>query len=209
MSGARWHTLRDAEVLTLARRLPPRFDVEASAEFPPLRRGRLAHQVRQDLWRRLKRLRGFSPVVEVRRRPSGLRVRAGGQVEGRVPPGTSEAIAELLHDPALRARWRVHAQLRATSPSITGGEAMTKDHGPSIKDDETYEALRDKGYDQQKAAAIANAQANDDMNPSEKGGKAKPYEEWTKDELYDRAQELEIEGRSNMTKDELIEALRG
>ncbi|QPH56118.1 DUF7218 family protein [Pontivivens ytuae] len=85
---------------------------------------------------------------------------------------------------------------------------MTKDHGPSIKDDETYEALRDKGYDQQKAAAIANAQANDDMNPSEKGGKAKPYEQWTKDELYDRAQELEIKGRSDMTKDELIEALR-
>ena len=46
------------------------------------------------------------------------------------------------------------------------------------------------------------------MSPSEKGGKAPPYEEWTKDELYDRAQELGIDGRSKMDKDALIEALR-
>ena len=85
---------------------------------------------------------------------------------------------------------------------------MTKDHGASIKDDETYEALRDDGMSKEKAARIANAQANDDVSPSEKGGSQPPYEEWTKDELYDRAQELEIDGRSDMTKDELIEALR-
>lgn len=86
---------------------------------------------------------------------------------------------------------------------------MTKNHGKTIKDDDTYESLREEGYDKSKAAAIANAQANEDMNPSRKGGKHPPYEEWTKDELLDRAQELDIEGRSDMTKDELIEALRG
>jgi hypothetical protein len=46
------------------------------------------------------------------------------------------------------------------------------------------------------------------MHPSRKGGKAPPYEDWTKDDLYVRAQELDIDGRSGMTKDELIEALR-
>lgn len=86
---------------------------------------------------------------------------------------------------------------------------MTKDHGPSIKDDETYQALRDKGHDKSKAAAIANAQARDDQHPSHKGGKAPPYEEWTKDALLDRARELDIDCRSTMTKDELISALRG
>ena len=85
---------------------------------------------------------------------------------------------------------------------------MTKDHGPSIKDDETYEALRDDGMSKEKAARIANAQASDEMDPSAKGGKAPPYEEWTKDDLYTRAQEIGIDGRSDMTKDELIEALR-
>lgn len=79
-----------------------------------------------------------------------------------------------------------------------------KDHGPSIKDDDAYEALRDDGMSKSKAAAIANSEG-----ASSRGGSSAPYEEWTKDELYDRAQELEIDGRSEMTKDELIEALRG
>ena len=81
---------------------------------------------------------------------------------------------------------------------------MTKDHGPSIKNDEQYEALRREGATKAKAAAIANS-GND---AARKGGEAPPYEEWTKDELNDRAQELEIDGRSQMTKSELIEALR-
>ncbi|MGR3513513.1 MAG: DUF7218 family protein [Paracoccaceae bacterium] len=86
---------------------------------------------------------------------------------------------------------------------------MSKDHGSSIKDEDTYEALRDKGYSKSKAAAIANAQANEEMSPSKKGGTQPPYEDWTKDALIERAGELEIEGRWGMTKDELIRALRG
>lgn len=85
---------------------------------------------------------------------------------------------------------------------------MAKNHGASIKNDDTYESLRDKGYSKSKSAAIANAQENDDMHPSSKGGKTPRYEDWTKDELLGRARELDIEGRSEMTKDELIEALR-
>ena len=85
---------------------------------------------------------------------------------------------------------------------------MADDHGPSIKDNDTYEALRDQGASKEKAARIANAQASDDRNPSEKGWRASAYEDWSKDELYERAQELEIDGRSDMSKPELIEALR-
>lgn len=86
---------------------------------------------------------------------------------------------------------------------------MAETHGSSIKNEDTYEALREKGYDKSKAAAIANAQANEDMSPSEKGGKAAPYEDWSKDALIERAGELGIEGRWDMRKDDLIEALRG
>ncbi|MEO1695279.1 MAG: Rho termination factor [Pseudomonadota bacterium] len=75
---------------------------------------------------------------------------------------------------------------------------------PSIKDEETYEALRDEGASKEKAARIANSGAAG----SRKGGKAPPYEEWTKDALYDQAQDVGIEGRSNMSKAELIDALR-
>ena len=39
-------------------------------------------------------------------------------------------------------------------------------------------------------------------------GSGVPYEEWTKAELYERAQDLDIEGRATMSKSELIAALR-
>ena len=41
-----------------------------------------------------------------------------------------------------------------------------------------------------------------------RGGQSPPYEDWTKDDLYERAQEIDIDGRSDMSKDELIDALR-
>ena len=82
------------------------------------------------------------------------------------------------------------------------------DHGPSIKDNEQYEALREDGMSKSKAAAIANANGGDREKTARKGGKASPYEEWTKDELYERAQERDIDNRSQMNKEELITALR-
>jgi hypothetical protein len=85
---------------------------------------------------------------------------------------------------------------------------MAKDHGNQIKNDETYEELRDQGYSKEKSARIANAQANSKQSPSEKGGKGRKYEDRTKEELYDKAKDVGIEGRSEMSKDELIDALR-
>lgn len=83
------------------------------------------------------------------------------------------------------------------------------DHGPSINDDEVYESLRDQGASKSKAAAIANASARDSRETvGERGGTAGSYEDWTVDELHQRANELDIEGRSSMNKDELIQALR-
>ena len=74
---------------------------------------------------------------------------------------------------------------------------------PSIKNENQYEALREEGYSKQKAARIANTD-----NAGKKGGKSSPYEERTKKELYEQAKKVGVEGRSNMTKQELINALR-
>ena len=84
-----------------------------------------------------------------------------------------------------------------------------KKPGPSVKDDELYEKLRDEGNSKEKSARIANAAANSSRSEmGKRGGSSPAYEEWTVEELRDRAAELDVEGRSDMTKDELIEALR-
>lgn len=80
---------------------------------------------------------------------------------------------------------------------------MAKNHGSSVKDDEKYEALRDEGMSKEKAARIANSK-----NPGKKGGKSEKYEERSKEDLYAKAKKVGIEGRSKMTKKELINALR-
>lgn len=81
--------------------------------------------------------------------------------------------------------------------------------GPSVKDEETYEALRRDGASKEKAARIANASARDGRSAvGRRGGRAGDYEEWTVDDLRHRAAEIGVEGRSRMRKDELIEALR-
>jgi Rho termination factor, N-terminal domain len=80
-----------------------------------------------------------------------------------------------------------------------------RDPGPSIKDKDRYEAIRDEGMSKEKAARIANTDAT---TAGRRGGSAPPYEEWTRDELYDKARQVGVDGRSSMTKGELISALR-
>ncbi|HIB37810.1 Rho termination factor [Mesonia sp.] len=72
-----------------------------------------------------------------------------------------------------------------------------------IKNEDQYEALRDQGYSKEKSARIANS-----PNSGKKGGKAEKYEDRTKEELYEQAKNVGIDGRSKISKDELIYALR-
>ena len=84
-----------------------------------------------------------------------------------------------------------------------------RDPGPSVKDKELYETLRDEGNSKEKSARIANAAAASSRSAvGRKGGKSGDYDDWSKDDLVKRARELEISGRSSMTKKQLISALR-
>jgi hypothetical protein len=84
-----------------------------------------------------------------------------------------------------------------------------RDPGPSVKDKELYEKLRDDGNSKEKSARIANAAANTSRKSvGRKGGKSPEYDDWTADDLRKRAAEIGIEGRSKMRKDDLIKALR-
>ncbi|HEY2637001.1 MAG TPA: Rho termination factor [Solirubrobacteraceae bacterium] len=77
--------------------------------------------------------------------------------------------------------------------------------GPSVKDDEQYEALRDQGASKEKAARIANTSRK---SAGKRGGESGSYEDWSVDDLRERAAEIGIDGRSDMNKGELIDALR-
>lgn len=73
-----------------------------------------------------------------------------------------------------------------------------------VKDRDKYEELKKQGMSKEKAARIANS----GKESSKKGGKSPKYEDWTKQDLYDKAKEVGIEGRSGMSKKELIKKLR-
>ena len=79
----------------------------------------------------------------------------------------------------------------------------------SVKDEKQYEALRRQGASKEKAARIANASSGSSRSSTgRKGGKSQKYEEWSKQDLYDKAKQVGIEGRSSMSKSELVDALR-
>ena len=87
--------------------------------------------------------------------------------------------------------------------------AAKKTPGPSVKDDEMYEALRREGNSKQKSARIANASAaQGSTKVASKGGHSPSYDEWTVADLRKRAAEIGVEGRSSMRKSELVDALR-
>jgi hypothetical protein len=78
-----------------------------------------------------------------------------------------------------------------------------------IRDEKTYQKLRDKGESKEKSARIANASAASGKSTvGRRGGKSPSYEEWSKQDLVKRAREIGIKGRSTMSKAELVKALR-
>ena len=79
----------------------------------------------------------------------------------------------------------------------------TKGKIPTVKNEDQYEALREKGYSKEKSARIANT-----PDAGKKGGRAEKYEEWSKKDLYQKAKEVDIPARSKMDKKQLIDALR-
>jgi hypothetical protein len=78
-----------------------------------------------------------------------------------------------------------------------------------IKDEKTYQKLREKGESKEKSARIANASAGSSRREvGAKGGRSPSYDDWSKADLVKRARELGIKGRSSMSKPQLVNALR-
>ena len=73
-----------------------------------------------------------------------------------------------------------------------------------IKDEKLYEKLREEGNSKEKSARIANAKAGGTLDH-----RGTDLEDRTKEDLYEEAKEIGIEGRSKMDTRELIDAIRG
>lgn len=91
----------------------------------------------------------------------------------------------------------------------------------SNKDERKYEKIKesnlDRGVGEKRAKEIAARTVNKDRReegrtPNKRtqgtGNPSRRLEDRSKEELYNRAQELNIEGRSKMKKNDLIEAIR-
>ncbi len=89
------------------------------------------------------------------------------------------------------------------------------------KDQRQYEHVKDSFMDggrsedraEEIAARTVNKQRREEgRTPNERtsgtGDPSTPLDERTRDELYNRARQLDIEGRSEMSKDELVDAIR-
>lgn len=75
--------------------------------------------------------------------------------------------------------------------------------GPSIRNEALYERLRKEGNSQEKSARIANAEAAGTLRR-----RSTHLEDRSKDDLYDEAKRIGIAGRSAMSKQELVDAIR-
>ncbi len=96
-----------------------RLDVSAETELSsagPVSLTRIAHQIRQDIWRALRRQRGFSPIVRVALQPDSLKVTAGGMltIPNAAKAHLEKTIEEVLQKPANRLRWCRFARLKET-----------------------------------------------------------------------------------------------
>ncbi|MEM6760552.1 MAG: hypothetical protein AAF601_13835 [Pseudomonadota bacterium] len=108
----RWHILRDGARVTLARQVPARFDFAVTATLGQGDPVKLAQQIRQDLWRALQRVRGFSPVVELTPATQGWSVRAGGRVSGRLSARDWARAQAVLDSGTNQQRWVRFARTR-------------------------------------------------------------------------------------------------
>ncbi|WP_122076719.1 hypothetical protein [Pseudophaeobacter sp. EL27] len=110
MKRGEWNILQAKGALIVARQVPPRFDVAVTVELPLADPLRMAQQIRQDMWRAVQNVRGFSPVVKVEEQGDGLLVTAGGRVAGRVPGNLASEIKAVLDDKTKQTRWLRHAR---------------------------------------------------------------------------------------------------
>ena len=118
-------------------------------------------------------------------------------VLGAVGDGVSNAVKTVRDTGATVVGQTRSAVDRTATQASTGVKEVT---GQARAQSERATARLDEIADRTARRATAAV----DGSPSS----GTPYEQWTKADLYERAQELDVDGRSGMSKPQLIAALR-
>lgn len=100
---------------------------------------------------------------------------------------TSDEYLQTLKDDLDDIRHNLNKRVEETKEEASEMSAEAKRKGEEILEDTKQKAKETK---------------------EEAKEKAENYREWTKDQLYDKAKELNVDGYTNMNKDELIDALQ-
>lgn len=110
------------------------------------------------------------------------------------------------------ARWSAEQVARAARTGVRQTTGQAEAQAETVSDEVTTQAqgFRHRFSETVRSLRNAIADAADRLATRLEDGtdEVGPYETWTKEDLYERAQELDIEGRSTMTKQELIRTLR-
>ncbi len=112
----KWALIEDGtETVLVPQGIAPAWDVAVDRAWPgPVTaraRRRIARQVRQDVWRAARGVRGFVPVIRVAGEDM-LEIRAGGRLlaGGNAPERLTGAITAIVDDTKNRRRWMGHAR---------------------------------------------------------------------------------------------------
>lgn len=97
-----WYHGQVGDAIVVSRLWPARFDIVAETVLNVRNPIRLAHQIRQDVWRALRHLRGFAPAVQI---AADGAVVAGGQLGFAPSLADVGCLENVLGNPQNRLRW--------------------------------------------------------------------------------------------------------
>lgn len=149
--------------------------------------------------------------------PADALVRRLGAVNAQALRQTGHLTVTVAHalEDVVRTAWTGASDLWETTGSSV--EASTNAVRSSVQQnlrvvgrqaDRTGDRLEDRAEDAAKKVTKATDTAVAETMRTGATEPDRPYEAWRKGELYERAQDLDIEGRSGMSKAELVRALR-
>ncbi|MGB3735373.1 MAG: Rho termination factor N-terminal domain-containing protein [Ilumatobacter sp.] len=151
-------------------------------------------------------------ITRTHRGPRRRRYVAVNRIENRLPG----RIAFLMNLARLRAMQLAQRSEENGEAEHSNGDDHTDDSSDSPLPHDRTDGTDGTDHSSSEDSGTGSPESSQDGTPKDRrepadesaSSQVSPYDEWTKGELYDRARELDIPGRSKMNKAELVAELR-